>query len=96
MRFMGKYARQPGSNLRVRGDGIVSVFTCEMCRGSAFVIGGELTDATLVRCDDCGVPLGSWAEFRENLERSLSDSAEPAGSTPDRSSRRKRTSARHA
>ena len=61
-------AWQVGIEPAHEGDGSCRLTVCRECRSPAFAIGGELTDATLVRCDDCGASLGTWAEFRRELE----------------------------
>jgi hypothetical protein len=66
----------------------VAVFVCKECQSSAFAIGGKLTDETAVKCDDCGAPLGSWAEFRRLLERSLAGNTRVNGVKAPKARRR--------
>lgn len=72
----------------------MAVFACDECRSPAFAIGGKLTDDTPVRCDDCGAPLGSWAEFRNHLERSLANGLQLCEVKREHSSGRKRAAVR--
>jgi hypothetical protein len=70
-------------------EGIVSVFVCDECRSPAFAIGGRIADEAAVTCDGCGAPLGSWAEFRKHLERSLAEKTRGNGAKAAVATRRR-------
>lgn len=46
-------------------------FHCEDCGSPGVSIPPALSDASVVSCANCGLSLGSWAEYRRRIDQAL-------------------------
>lgn len=46
-------------------------FHCEACGSPGISVPSALTDASVVACASCGLNLGSWAEYRRQVDQAL-------------------------
>lgn len=46
-------------------------FHCRDCGSPGVSVPHALSDASVVSCANCGLSLGSWAEYRRRIDRAL-------------------------
>lgn len=46
-------------------------FHCEDCGSPAVSVPHTLSDISVVSCANCGLSLGSWAEYRRRIDQAL-------------------------
>lgn len=51
------------------GFALLSNFACHTCSSPSIMLPEELTEAAPIRCSGCGMRLGSWGAFKEQVRQ---------------------------